>query len=132
MTERTTMSNVYTDCMDFFARYEKRHDDAKAVTDGWHKVFVGVCKHLGINRRSANVLFENMCLGNWKHLHQTDGESEFTSDIWFDKFLWDVFYCSDRWSVDRLMRCHWCFRQWLSSCVGTMEGYNLIGLASEK
>lgn len=129
------MSNaikVCSDCMDFFAKYEKRHDDAKAVTDDWHKVFISVCKHLGINKRSADVLFEQMCMGNWEHLHQTDGEKVISVDDWFSRFLWDVFYCSDRWSIDRLMRCHWYFRQWLISCGGYVKSYNLIGSVSEK
>lgn len=123
------MSNaikVCSDCMDFYAKYEKKHNDAKAITDDWRKVFISVCKYLGINKKSAIVLFEWMCMGNWTHLHQTDGESEFTADIWFDKFLGDMFYCSDRWSVDRLMRCHWYFRQWLESYVGYEESYDLI------
>lgn len=120
------MGNAYTDCMDFFVKYEKQHNNAQAVTDDWRKVFVSVCKHLGINRKSANVLFEDMCFGNWDHLHKTDEEREFTADIWFEKFIYDMFYCSDRWSVDRLMRCHWYFRQWLDDYVGIVESYNLI------
>lgn len=25
----------------------------------------------------------------------------------------DVMYCSDRWSLDRLTRCHWTYRQYI-------------------
>ena len=28
---------------------------------------------------------------------------------WLD----DMFYCSDRWSLDRLMRCHWEWRHYM-------------------
>ena len=57
-----------------------------------------------------------MCLGNWNHLWMTDDEKKKPVNEWLNDFMADVFYCSDRWSLDRLMRCHWMYRQWLAAC----------------
>ena len=87
--------------------------DVSKVVDGWHEIFIHVCYHLDINKKSAEVLWNNLAYGNWEHLHQTEEEENYSEEEWFKNFYYDVLYCSDRWSLDRLERCHWQFRQWI-------------------
>lgn len=131
-TSKERQMGSFNDSMRFIDTYRTNHDNIKSVTSGWHKTFVSVCRGLGINRHSANVLFRGMCDGNWEHLHQTQDEQVKTSEDWFADLIGDVFYCSDRWSIDRLMRCHWYFRQWLMSCVGYVKSYDVVGSVLEK
>lgn len=109
--------SVFNDCMEFIDTCRPYNNNAQFVSSQWRAVFIKICGLFGINKRGAKVLFEDACLGNWNHFHQTDKELSMTSDDWFRKFMDDVFYCSDRWSVDRLLRVHWEFRQW---CYGVM------------
>lgn len=99
-----------------FSMYRDGWDNVSKVTRDWMNVFFDVCVDwFGMNEHSANVLFDEMCRGNWSHLHQTESEQKYSADEWFNKFVTDVFYCCDRWSVDRLMRTHWLYRQWIEA-----------------
>lgn len=98
---------------DSYSEYENIDDvDVAKIHDHWHGIFIHVCYYLGINKKSAKVLWENFTQENWEHLHQTEEEKQYGEKEWFDKFFYDVLYCSDRWSLTRLERCHWAFRQW--------------------
>lgn len=112
---RIKSNSICKSCMKFCREYENEHSDVKAISRDWHNIFNKVCGYLGIGKGSTKVLWTNMCCGNWDHLHQTDSEKNNTSDDWFKKFCWDLFYCSDRWTVDRLMRVHWYYLQWTKS-----------------
>lgn len=115
ITECTVSGNQYNP-------YEGSYDDidVEKVCDWWHKVFIHVCYYLGINFKSAEVLWENLTYENWEHLHQTEEEQQYSERDWFEKFYFDMFYCSDRWSLTRLERCHWKYRQWLRKKEKTM------------
>ena len=84
-----------------------------AIKNEWHAIFNDVCYGMGFSNKNTNMMWTELAGGNWKHLHKSDSEEEKTAEDWFDAFCHDVFYCSDRWSLDRLMRCHWLHRQWL-------------------
>lgn len=76
----------------------------------WHAVFSRVLRERGYNRKSIGHMWEELVLGNWKRLHLTDEERRRTRGEWLEDFRSEVFYCSDRWSLDRLARCHWMYR----------------------
>lgn len=82
------------------------------VEEHWHRTFCCVAKYLGFNKATRRILWEDLVMGNWEKLHQTDEECRRTPDDWLDKLYWDVHYCSDRWALDRLTRCHWLWRQY--------------------
>lgn len=86
--------------------------DPRKVEEHWHRAFNCVAKHLGFNKVTRRILWEDLVIGNWERLHQTDDESHWTPEKWLDKLRWEVMYCSDRWSLDRLTRCHWIWRQY--------------------
>ena len=104
---------ICSECMEFFDKYQNgNYVYISNIVNDWKEIFFHVCDQLGINRKSANVLFDELACGNWSHLHHTDEEKKLTQSDWFESFMYDLFYCSDRWSLDRLTRCHWEFRQW--------------------
>lgn len=86
------------------------------VSKKWKSIFFDVCYHIGINCKSATLLWDEMCVhNNWDHLHPTEKEKNETKEELYNDFIDDVFYCSDRWGFDRLMRCQWKFRYWISN-----------------
>lgn len=102
------------------AKLSKWCEKPKKVTEKklrrkWNKLFIDICQYMGIDNLSAIVLFEQLVLGNWEHIHLTEDEEKYTHSEWLAKFSSDIFYCSDRWSLDRLMRCHWLYRQIMRS-----------------
>lgn len=90
----------------------------EGVEDHWHRAFCCIAKYLGFNRATRKVLWEDLVYGNWKRLHLTDEEMAKTSNDWLNELRGDVFYCSDRWCLDRLTRCHWLYRHyvWAERC----------------
>lgn len=87
----------------------------KKVTEYWHRTFFCVAKYLGFNRATRRILWEELVAGNWSRLHLSYDEGLNTSDDWLKDFCWDVVYCSDRWSLDRLTRCHWLYRTYMEA-----------------
>lgn len=84
----------------------------EVVEDKWYDVFSAVLMSFDFNSDSIVFLWNTLVTGNWKRLHLTEDEEQIAKDEWLNKFHWEVFYCSDRWSFDRLMRCHWLYRVW--------------------
>ena len=108
------MIAICSECIEFFDKYVDTNPVYTSdIKSGWKEIFFHVCYEMGINRKSADVLFEDLVFGNWKHLHHTDEEKQFTKSDWFQNFMWELHYCADIWSLDRLTRCHWLFRQWI-------------------
>ena len=97
------------------SRYiEQGNCNPRKVEEHWHRTFNCVAKYLGFNRSTRRILWEDLVRGDWGRLHQTPVEECKTSDDWLDRLHWEVVYCSDRWSLDRLTRCHWIWRQYAS------------------
>lgn len=87
----------------------------KKVEERWHRTFNCVAKYLGFNKATRRILWKELFCGNWNRLHTTEEEDKMTSVEWLDKLCCEVFYCSDRWSLDRLARCHWLYRQYMDA-----------------
>ena len=92
--------------------YIKSEPTHNGVEARWHEIFSHACKLLGFNKSAARILWSELAYGNWDHLQETDEERNKSTDELLYDFYSDVMYCSDRWTLDRLMRCHWQFRQW--------------------
>lgn len=88
----------------------------RKVSKLWRCAFSCVAKYLGFNKATRRILWEQLVQGNWDRLHQTEEEARRTPEEWLDKLYWQVSYCSDRWSLDRLSRCHWLYRQYMEAC----------------
>lgn len=91
------------------------HVTPKKVEEYWHRALNCVAKYLGFNRATRRILWEDLVYGNWDRLHMTEEEEKMTPDDWLDKLYWEVFYCSDRYTLDRLTRCHWLYRKYMQA-----------------
>lgn len=89
--------------------------DPRKVEEYWHRTFCCVAKYLGFGRKERGILWDQLVRGNWERLHTTEEEDGKAPDHWLEKLAWDCFYCSDRWSLDRLTRCHWLYRAYMSA-----------------
>lgn len=99
---------ICKDCMDFC----NDKSDMVEICSAWHSIFYDVCYLLDINKRGADTLwnFGEDC--NWQHLWISDKEKQMSLNDWYNFFKSEVFYCSDRWSIERLLRTHWSFWRW--------------------
>ena len=71
-------------------------------------MFEAICIYcFKLPKRIRKDLFYELAQGNWKHLWETDEEKKMTIAELCEQLKWDVFYCSDRMSWDRLCRIHW-------------------------
>lgn len=104
------MSDAYERSMALHRYLADGGGDVAEVERLWRKTFESVLIAERFTRRAIDYMWDNLAQGNWKHLHQTDEEKAMTTDEWLELFRGDVWYCSDRWSLDRLTRCHW---EWL-------------------
>lgn len=103
---------VIEECCDLFYWCEGEEKiDFKKLKERWKKCFIDVCLLMGMNKKSAKILFKNLRFGNWKHWWKAGEEKDYSLKEWIEVFSYDLYYCCDRWSIDRLMRCHWKYRQ---------------------
>ena len=89
----------------------------QGVEKRWHQVFNCVLRDFGFTRKQRSFMWRELVAGNWERLHVEEGDERF-SELWLDDLRRDVFYGMDRFSLDRLMRCHWRFRQYMKSATG--------------
>ena len=89
----------------------------------WLKYFRRVCKYLGFKDDSDILyLYDNFGSDlNWKKLHLSDEEREISPGEWISDMQAEVFYCSDRWSLIRLLRTHWIYVQIFNSYSRTFD-----------
>ena len=95
--------------------YNNLSIDPEMVVRLWRSVFGCVLKSFGVPKKSRRLLWEELVKGNWGRLHQTERECELSSSQWLGQLHDEVWYCSDRWSLDRLTRCHWLYRQYVAA-----------------
>lgn len=85
-----------------------RLKDQQKVLDKYQKMFEAICIYcFKLPKRIRKDLFYELAQGNWKHLWETDEEKKMTIAELCENLKWDVYYCSDRMSWDRLCRIHW-------------------------
>lgn len=76
------------------------------------KMFKVLCKrNFRLNKRLIKDLFQNLGYGNWEHLWETDCEKLESVAEMCEMLRWEVWYCSDRMSWDRLLRTHWIWQR---------------------
>ena len=107
--KRKRLHKLTIDCCEF----NKNNRNGEVEKGKWKKLFIRICNNLGFNKKSALVLWNSIGISNnWEHLHKTEEERNRTVEEWWSNFIWDVYYCSDRWTFDRLLRVQWAYRQW--------------------
>lgn len=108
---------------DYSMNFQKVENIPEEIKNNWHLIFQEVAKTLGFDSVAIDILWDNLVVGNWERLHATDEERALSEADVLKAFKSDVFYCSDRWSLDRLTRCHWLYRQYMRKAKGF--GYDM-------
>lgn len=90
-------------------------DDYKRVRDDWHEVFIHVAKAFGIDDRSIIFLWCNMSFGEVEYDKAAEDKKYPSVRDKFQAFQQEVYFSCNRWSFDRLARCHWRYRQYMRS-----------------
>lgn len=87
-------------------------EDNQDLLDKYPKMFEAICIYcFKLPKRIRKDLFYELVQGNWTHLWETEAEKKMTIAELCNQLRWDVFYCSDRMSWDRLCRIHWSWQR---------------------
>lgn len=88
-----------------------------SVKDAYPKMMRKVLmRRFGMPKAAAKQFVWQACCGNWLKLHETDMERHAGAEDYADALVWDVYYCSDRWSWDRVMRVQWLYMRLRDRC----------------
>lgn len=86
------------------------HDGYETTAKLWERAFKRQLQWWGFGRRARKMMWEFGLWGhNWKALHRTKAQDKYTIERWLQRFADSLSYCSDRMSMDRLLRTHWEF-----------------------
>lgn len=100
-------------------KWASEHEDANplAVRDDYPSMMRVVLRHkFGMTKGAANEFIESACEGNWAKIYETDVERSTDAEDYAEMICGDVFYCSDRWSWDRVLRIQWLYRRLVDRC----------------
>lgn len=87
------------------------------VRDAYPKMMRKVLKErFGMPKEAAKRFIAEACEGNWERLHETGVEKDVEAESYADMLIGDVWYCSDRWSWDRVLRIQWAYRRLVDKC----------------
>lgn len=115
---------AYRESMEFNNKWDSKKWCSKMEAD-YFKVVKSVMKYsLGIKEKEAiRWFFRYACWGNWEKIHETDEEKKITINELAQDLVDEIFYCSDRWSWDRLLRTHWIYQR-IKLRTKYLESYN--------
>lgn len=90
-------------CCDFFNRYHVAYSKVFGfptfIHDEWFEMFDDLAYMMRISKVDKQRI---LCREEWVN---PENQQESLGEMWSD-FVYDVFYCSDRWNPHRLTRCH--------------------------
>lgn len=114
--------------------FHRTDNDVHTIMLKYPVIFKAICKYnFHLNNKIIKSLYYNLGYGNWSHLWEIKEEKLYTIEQLCEHLKWDVFYCSDRMSWDRLLRIHWVWQRikhkLLMSCE---EEYDLYIEQSER
>lgn len=111
--DKINFDKIYKIYQDIDSMRKSNAYDYKKLKSLWKKFFTMALKDgFDFNKESINVLFDWGSGGhNWIELHPTDEYNKLSKKKKFDKFCHEIFYISDRLSIDRIFRTHWMFNQ---------------------
>lgn len=87
------------------------------VRDAYPRMMRKVLRHeFHMSKRAAKDFVEDACQGNWERLHETGTERRVIAEEFAAELLSEVWYCSDRWSWDRVLRVQWLYKRLEDRC----------------
>lgn len=79
--------------------------------DNYKKLMKRVLKVKFKIRGNLDNFIESAAYGNWEHFHETEEEKKESFEDVFEHLCHEIFYCSDRWSWDRIIRVNWLYQR---------------------
>ena len=102
--------DVCKKCMEFCKRNEDNNTANEVLISDYRKLMTSVLKNeFHISKKASKSVIDSLGYGNWKHLWMTDEEKSKSIEEIKDTLIGEIFYCSDRWSWDRVLRVNWVF-----------------------
>ena len=93
-------------------RHEHENKSPQTICDDYPKMMRRVLKvWFHMPKKAAKTFIDGACRGNWERLHLTAMEKAASAESYADEILGEVWYCSDRWSWDRVMRIQWLYQR---------------------
>ncbi len=94
---------------------DKTEEVVKAILCEYRETICpALCKYnFKLSRKQALLLCDTLGQGNWEKMWLTPEEEAEPIDKICQSFIWDIFYCSDRMSWDRLTRINWQYQRLL-------------------
>ena len=112
------MSKDQFDACDFCCNWYHEYENSSpsAVAESYGPMIATVLRNIfGIKRAFVDMFVDAACCGNWKRMHMTNAEKYLEPKTWSKMLLDEVWYCSDRWSWDRVIRTQWIYKRLLDS-----------------
>ena len=82
------------------------------VADSYSKMMAYVLRHeFHMSKGAAKAFVDEACCGNWERMHETNAEKALGAKDYAELLRGDVWYCSDRWSWDRVIRVQWLYKR---------------------
>lgn len=117
-------------CCDFYHTYHEANidpktEDGKLLAPVFLKEYEELMVHVleeefEISGEPAERIVETLGYGNWERLWETDEEAAKPIDELKEDFIGDIFYCSDRWTWDRVLRVNWLYQVLKKRCGGNL------------
>ena len=96
--------------------HDNRGKSPKRVCDEYPEMMRKVLESFLIGSEAADEFIKCACAGNWERMHLTSLEMWINADTFANVLLDEVWYCSDRWSWDRVIRVQWLYRRLVDRC----------------
>ena len=87
------------------------------VREAYPKMMRKVLKErFGMPKKAAKLFIDDACWGNFDKMHETRIEKHAEAEFYAEELRDEVWYCSDRWSWDRVIRVQWLYRRLVDRC----------------
>lgn len=106
--------NPYTDLCDLCCDWVGTNKGAPAsvVASNYPELMEQVLIHFTkMDVTGADEFIQYACFGNWERMHVTRIEETLDANAWAKILVDEIFYCSDRWSWDRIIRVQWIYQR---------------------
>lgn len=88
-----------------------------AVAESYPKMMRKVLRdRFHMSKKAAQSFIDDACCGNWERMHETHIEKQVDVKEYVEALVDDVWYSSDRWSWDRVIRIQWFYKRIVEKC----------------
>jgi len=102
--------DLYAYCCEWSSSH-KGKDPAKVCDDYPELMKRVLTDKFKLSEAAVTSFIMDACFGNWEKLHSTTIEKSADARAYADEIVGDVWYSSDRWSWDRVLRIQWMYQR---------------------